>query len=285
MGDIGSNKAIGAGLSDSCAGCHGRPRGAAGFGGDVATRPDSRDAPHLFGLGLKEMLADEMTSELRAIRSLALAKAAKYGKALTWPLYAKGVRFGHITAAPNGSVDTSQVEGVDPDLRVRPFSADGGTMSIREFVVGALNAEMGLQAPDAELMSARNGGRVVTRSGMVLDGALDRAEAPPTGPTEIPPAIVDYLEFYLFSYFKPAQGRQTGDVERGRREFARAGCQRCHMPNLTVVRDRPWQTSRPFTTRRRARSARSSPRRRPATRLKMTAPDTRPSSGRFCSRL
>ena len=27
----------------------------------MATRPDSRDAPHLFGLGLKEMLADEMT--------------------------------------------------------------------------------------------------------------------------------------------------------------------------------------------------------------------------------
>ena len=52
-GDIGANKAIGAGLSDSCAACHGRPRGAAGFGGNVATRPDSRDAPHLFGLGLR----------------------------------------------------------------------------------------------------------------------------------------------------------------------------------------------------------------------------------------
>ena len=43
--------ALGAGLADSCAACHGRPRGSAGAGGDVATRPDSRDAPHLFGLG------------------------------------------------------------------------------------------------------------------------------------------------------------------------------------------------------------------------------------------
>ncbi|HZI47721.1 MAG TPA: hypothetical protein VFD75_07970, partial [Pyrinomonadaceae bacterium] len=51
-GNIEVNLAIGAGLVDSCAGCHGRPRGAAGFGGDVVTRPDSRDAPHLFGLGL-----------------------------------------------------------------------------------------------------------------------------------------------------------------------------------------------------------------------------------------
>src|SRR5262245_14716547 len=62
VGDINTNLAIGAGLSDSCASCHGRPRGSAGAGGDVATRPDSRDAPHLFGLGLKEMLADEITT-------------------------------------------------------------------------------------------------------------------------------------------------------------------------------------------------------------------------------
>ena len=35
-GDVQVNLAIGAGLADSCAACHGRPRGAAGFGGDVA---------------------------------------------------------------------------------------------------------------------------------------------------------------------------------------------------------------------------------------------------------
>ncbi len=77
FGDIDVDLAIGAGLSDSCAGCHGRPRGSAGFGGDVVTRPDSRDAPHLFGLGLKEMLADEITIELRAIRSTAVARASR----------------------------------------------------------------------------------------------------------------------------------------------------------------------------------------------------------------
>ena len=62
-------------MTDSCAACHGRPRGSAGVGGDVATRPDSRDAPHLFGLGLKEMLADEITSDLRDLRAQALAAA------------------------------------------------------------------------------------------------------------------------------------------------------------------------------------------------------------------
>jgi hypothetical protein len=69
VGDIETTPALGAGLADSCAACHGRPRGAAGAGGNVFTRPESRDAPHLFGVGLKEMLADEITAELRAIRA------------------------------------------------------------------------------------------------------------------------------------------------------------------------------------------------------------------------
>src|SRR5438128_1482992 len=55
VGDLNNDIAIGAGLSDSCALCHGRPRGSAGSGGNVVTRPDSRDAGHLFGLGVKEM--------------------------------------------------------------------------------------------------------------------------------------------------------------------------------------------------------------------------------------
>src|SRR5262245_38298738 len=67
-GDVNTVLAIGAGLVDSCAGCHGRPRGSAGSGGNVVTRPDSRDASHLFGAGLKEMLGDEITADLRAIR-------------------------------------------------------------------------------------------------------------------------------------------------------------------------------------------------------------------------
>ena len=38
-GNIRETRALGAGLSDSCASCHGRPRGSAGFGGDVARGP------------------------------------------------------------------------------------------------------------------------------------------------------------------------------------------------------------------------------------------------------
>ena len=145
-GDINTNLGLGAGLSDSCAACHGRPRGAAGSGGDVVTRPDSRDAPHLFGLGLKEMLADEITRDLRAIRSQGDKEWHATRRTVTKSLESKGINFGTITFLSDGQIDTSQVRGVDPDLRVRPFFAHGGKISIREFLVGAFNDEMGLQS-------------------------------------------------------------------------------------------------------------------------------------------
>jgi hypothetical protein len=249
VGDLNTQLGLGAGLSDSCAGCHGRPRGAAGSGGDVVTRPDSRDAPHLFGLGLKEMLADEITSELRSIRSQAGKEWHATRRSITKTLESKGINFGTITVLDNGRIDTSQVRGVNADLRVRPFFAHGGKISIREFVVGAFNDEMGLQSVDPELMRAHNGARITTLSGMVLDGSTDNIEAPPTdivaddpdhdGVTnEIPASLVDYMEFYLLNYFKPALYRQTRETDQGRRLFIQAGCAGCHIADLQINHDR-----------------------------------------------
>ena len=121
------------------------------------------------------MLADEMTSDLRAVRAAALSEAAASGRPVTKALVSKDVRFGSLTALVGGAVDTAGVDGVDPDLRVRPFFAHGGTISIREFVVGALNNEMGMQAVDPELYAAAHSGtRITTPAGMVLDGSLDK---------------------------------------------------------------------------------------------------------------
>ena len=249
QGDINTNRAIGAGLTDSCAACHGRPRGSAGFGGDVATRPDSRDAPHLFGLGLKEMLADEITTHLRGLRDKAVGQAHRQGRSVKIDLTYQSLDYGSLTASSDGVVDTSRISGIDPDLRVRPFFAHGGTISIREFVIGALNDEMGLQAVDPEMAAARAGGRYTTPAGMVLDGSTDRIEGlAATGATtdpdgdrvvnEIPTSIVDYYEFYLLNYFKPAIYEETPATVRGRRTFERMDCVRCHVPNLTIKHDR-----------------------------------------------
>ena len=275
VGDIMADGSIGAGLSDSCAACHGRPQGSAGFGGDVFTRPASRDAPHLFGLGLQEMLGDEMTSELRATRAAAIAAAQSGGSPVVTALSAKGVGFGSITAFPDGSVDTSAVEGVDADLRIRPFFAQGGTISMREFLVGAFNAEMGLEAADPILAAAAAGADVTTPSGMLLSGSMDAIEGSPAAHAmddpdldgvlnEIDPALVDFMEFYLLNYFKPGIhdddddedltasrvvtagfgsgetfGLSADDSEaRGLRLFKRIGCNECHVQSLTIDVDR-----------------------------------------------
>ncbi len=263
-GNIVTDGSLGAGLADSCAGCHGRPRGSAGFGGDVVTRPDSRDAPHLFGLGLQEQLADEITAEIRAQANTAKAQCQSTGQITQAFLRGRNneipvigwIDYGRIIFSPaanphNGTcvANTSQVVGVNPDLRVRPFFAQGGTISIREFLVGAFNAEMGLEAPDPDLLSAANGGVVTTPSGMVLDGTLDDIEAPPVSTTsedsdgdgvtnEIPTAIVDHMEFYLLNYFKPARGRIDNDVLAGEIMLTQFRCTNCHVKDLTIRKDR-----------------------------------------------
>jgi hypothetical protein len=75
----------------------------------VATRPDSRDAPHLFGLGLKEMLADEITAACEPSAAQALPDALQRGHDVTRALKSEGISYGSITAHHDGSVDAPQV--------------------------------------------------------------------------------------------------------------------------------------------------------------------------------
>ncbi len=248
-GDIDNANILGAGLADSCGACHGRPHGSAGFGGDVVTRPDSRDAPHLFGIGLIEMLGDEMTHDLRAIRNRAIEKAKQRNRRVTLKLVAKGIKFGKITALPDGTVDTSRVKGVNPDLRIRPFLHSGAVFSIRSFALGAFKAEMGMEAHDPDQLAASQGRDALTPAGLNLSGSADSLVPPfvldefedndnDGKSNEIPTSLLDYVEFYLLNYFKPALYRQTRTTIRGEQLFKRIGCASCHTPRLTVQRDR-----------------------------------------------
>lgn len=283
-GAITEMRALGAGLADSCAACHGRPRGAAGFGGDVNTFPDSRDAPHLFGLGLVEMLADEVTRDLRAIRDAAIAEAgdsstlsstsstrdgrfrrSRSGRSrrsgrgeprgdggVTRRLTSKGLDFGSITAYSDGRVDTSRVRGIDADLRVKPFFHDGRTATMREFIIGAFNDEMGLQAWDPILCGVTDGPgspAMTSPAGFVFDPALDDFSRPPACDWsedvdgdgvygEIDPALVDHMEFYLLNYFKPGRYRVSARASDGLTLMDDIGCTSCHVKDLTIDNDR-----------------------------------------------
>ena len=227
-GNIHDNAALGAGLTDSCATCHGRPRGSAGFGGDVATRArQPRCAPSLWpGTGRNASGRDHHRSP---------GAAGTKPNATLWHrvnrsrkgCVAKKITYGSITAHPDGTVDTSAVEGVDADLRVRPFFAQGATASMREFIIGAFKDEMGMEVADPILCAVTdpaNPQRAVSPAGFVYDPAQDTFKAPSICDpnedgdgdgvvNEIDPALLDHLEFYLLKLL------QAGAI---RRHLARA---------------------------------------------------------------
>jgi hypothetical protein len=123
------------------------------------------------------MLADEITAELRDRRAHAIAEAVAQNAPVTRPMSAKGIEYGTVTAKPDGTVDSSNVQGVDLDLRVRPFFAHGQTTSIREFIAIAMNNEMGFQCLDPEITNAfTQKAYTTTPAAMVLDGRLDTIE-------------------------------------------------------------------------------------------------------------
>ena len=210
-----------------------------------------RDIPWEFSGKVIEIR--EITTDLRAIRTDAINDARATCRDQIRDLNSKGINYGKIIVDADSScrlrLITSQVEGVNADLRVRPFFLQGGTISMREFLVGAFQAEMGLQPVDPDLARAQSGQRVVTPSGMVLDGRFDTIEvafeqdATTDGDgdgvvNEIPLSIVDFMEFYLLNYFKAGTYRRTPSVDTGRSIFMQIGCAQCHIPDLQINRDR-----------------------------------------------
>ena len=151
--------------ANSCAACHNDP--APGGAGDFVTNvfvsegfnnadfdtsdpqfSNERGTNHLFGAGLLELLAREMSAELQLQRGEALRAARQSGEAKRVVLETKGVPFGHLTAMPDGVVNLDEVAGVDADLVIRPFSQKGVMTSLRQFTVNAMNHHHGMQADE-----------------------------------------------------------------------------------------------------------------------------------------
>jgi hypothetical protein len=109
---------------------------------------NERNTNHLMGAGLVELLAREMTADLHAIRRGALKTARETGEPVTAALQTKGIAFGRITAQPDGILDLHEIDGVDTDLVIRPFSQKGVMTSLRQFSVNAMNQHHGMQATE-----------------------------------------------------------------------------------------------------------------------------------------
>jgi len=226
--------------ANACSSCHNEPRtgGAGGFVGNVFVSEgfesadfdtldpqfsNERGTNHLFGAGLVELLAREMTADLQAARTTALDEARRLGEPKKVALASKGVSFGSITALPDGSIDFAGLDGVDPDLVIRPFTQKGVMTSLRQFTVNALNQHHGMQ-PD-ERWGARwtgtddfdgDGHSNEISAGLVSAMVAFQASLP--SPLEVEPDSAEWRKAAV----------------RGREVFADLGCTTCHRPSLPL---------------------------------------------------
>lgn len=224
----------------SCVACHGSPR--AGGAGDFVTNvfvsegfesahfdnldpqfSNERGTNHVFGSGLVELLAREMTAELQGQRRAALQQARAGGAPVTAALSAKGIGFGRIVAQPDGIVDLSGIDGVDTDLVIRPFSQKGVMTSLRQFTVNALNHHHGMQA------SERFGVRWTGEADFDEDGH----------PDEMTPVQVSALTAWQATLAPPTRlvpddTAWRAAAARGGALFDSIGCNQCHVSALPL---------------------------------------------------
>jgi hypothetical protein len=205
-----------------------------------------RNPPSLFGSGAIDMLSREMTAELQVLKTAALHAARASRQPITLPLLAKGIRFGSITARADGTLDTSQVEGVDPDLIIKPFGLKGVIVSVRAFTVAAFNQHHGMQPAE----------RVGDGVDADRDGLTDEV-----GRGDVTATTLFQVTLPIPGRVIPRQANVEAAIRRGEAAFQQIGCAECHRPALVLNNPvysepnpfnppgtlRPSDVSRPFT--------------------------------------
>lgn len=220
--------------ANSCAGCHNQPRvgGSGDFSSNVfvaapqfgetlnesinAVFANERFTRSLWGIGGIEIAAREMSHELMDQRDAAMQKAHKTGQDVEVKLSAKGIPFGSVVVTPDGDLDSTRLEGISPDLIIRPFNAKGTMVSIRDFTVVALNQHHGMQT--AEMFGeARTGIADFDGSGVGVEITTGQATA-----------------MTLWQASLKAPDNHGFEKHTGFQLFKQAGCDSCHVPNMPL---------------------------------------------------
>ena len=257
--------------SNSCAGCHNLPFGIAGGGGDIVAnvfvlgqrfdfatfdgsdfvstrgtldeRPEptklqtianSRATLGMFGSGYIEMLSRQITADLQAIRDATPPGRARH-------LTSKGISFGTIARAADGSWITAGVQGIaapslitggpasPPSLIIRPFHQAGNVVSIRQFSNNAFNHHFGIQ-------STERFGKDTDPDGDGVTNEMTRAD--------VTAASVFQATLAVPGRVIPNDPEIEQAVLIGEKRFASIGCTSCHIPALPLDRQ-GWMFSEP----------------------------------------
>jgi len=219
----------------ACRACHfvGGPDGSGAatqvalFRGDGATlsSADPRDPPHVMGTGYVSLAAARITTALQEERGVASRVAANSGRRVARPLVIDGVDFGEIAALPDGTIDTTGVVGVSPDLVVRPFGHKGRHATLVSLVDEALQVHHGLQSTSR-----------LAEHGAAPDLVGDGPEGDRDGDGVVEEAseaqavlLASYLSMLGVPRIAPPHDPELALAwARGRRLFEEVGCEGCH---------------------------------------------------------
>jgi mono/diheme cytochrome c family protein len=195
---------------------------------------DQRNPPHLLGLGPIELLAREMSTALQAEAAHATEQARADGRRGEQPLTAKGVSFGRIAADPDGTLDFDAVEGVDRDLRVRPFGWKGHQATLRDMAEESLHIHQGLLSTRIQL--AMRDGAIDGRpygKGPWFD--VDEDGVSLEIDSGMLTTVVGYLAQLEVPVMRPPHDPGLLDAfAAGRAAFDGLGCAGCHVPTLEL---------------------------------------------------
>ncbi len=200
----------------------------------LQTIANSRATLGMFGAGYIEMLARQITEDLRAIRDTI---APGGSEALT----TRGISFGTLSRAEDGSWDLSAVEGLPapslqsdgpedpPNLIIRPFHQAGAVISLRQFSNNAYNHHHGIQSTE--------------RFGIDTDPDGDGFT------NELSRADITAVSIYQATLAVPGRVIPNNPtieaaILAGEAKFQQVGCTDCHLPSLPL-RNNGWVFTEP----------------------------------------
>ncbi|MBH59710.1 MAG: hypothetical protein CL907_00800 [Dehalococcoidia bacterium] len=232
--------------ANSCVACHNLPRVGGGgdnsnnvFGlasdvdfatleGSVGSEDDSssvlditneRNTVGIFGDGLVELLAREITYDLLQIVDDAREYAEENNTSVRKELNSKGINFGYITAHNNGFIDTSELDGIDNDFIVRPFIQKGVIASLRDFSNISMNHHHGMQSEEL----------VGNNSDSDRDGVINELTEGDITAITLFQATLDYPKRKISSNPMIKESQNKGEVI-----FEDIGCSSCHVSSLPL---------------------------------------------------